>query len=754
MLVTILDRELPFRPWRPGDGMVCDRPYAFDSETTPIDEARPWLTPAYVLGAAYDGRLGYFVPRQHAAAFFQAHKGVPVVMHHAAFDLAVIHLLAPALDIYGWVDADQVWDTQLLHRLYTLASEGHTSSGKGKSTLEHCARRYLGLNLPKDVVDSQGHLVRLSYDRWLNRPLREIEPVYLEYLAKDAAVTFALFETLRAQIKQCLETSHKTWGYVSREWLAEQIRRWGWLTHHIQLKVSIVLEAITANGLHLDLGRREALLRELRAVADELRAVLEQSGYCPGQVGCDKALQKILGRLDARHPDLDFARTPTGAYAKSEEALAPLAPVDPFVAALLDFKAVEKLRSSFLDKMGRRVLHPSFDVLKTTGRTSSFGAINAQNLPRDDRVRSCFVPAPGHVFIDADYSAIEMVTLAQGMMAQFGLRSRLADALNAGKDPHRLVAALATGKPETEVTRDERQRAKPINFGKPGGMGNLRLQSYARTSYGVVLTNAEVDQLSEAWFQQFPEMKAFLRDTLDLGEEEARFFDLTPESYFEHTGSRKFLDHPANAGVGRRPHPVLGGMALKVLKQPDPRTRAGRLYAPAELDYFWTQVEARLGALPSNHHHAVRNRLPSVPLQRAAMKLVGRASVFTLTGRLRAQATYSARHNNIFQALAADGAKLALWKLWRAEYRIANFIHDEVLVEVPEYSDLDQHAAEVRRLMIAGMAEVVPDVRIEVECVATTAWSKAAKVVRDAAGRLLAWSPPAAAAEVRHATAP
>ena len=60
--------------------------------------------------------------------------------------------------------------------------------------------------------------------------------------------------------------------------------------------------------------------------------------------------------------------------------------------------------------------------------------------------------------------------------------------------------------------------------------------------------------------------------------------------------------------------------------------------------------------------------------------------------------------------------------------------------------DLDRHAAEVRRLMIAGMAEVVPDVRIDVEFVAATAWSKEAGIVRDAAGRLLAWSPPTEAA--------
>src|SRR3954470_19854193 len=104
MNVIILGREVDFRPWHPRDGKVFRRPYAFDCETTRIDEARPWLTPAYVLGAACDGRRGYFVPRQHAAAFFAAHAHIPVVLHHAVFDLAVLHLLAPELDIYRRVD--------------------------------------------------------------------------------------------------------------------------------------------------------------------------------------------------------------------------------------------------------------------------------------------------------------------------------------------------------------------------------------------------------------------------------------------------------------------------------------------------------------------------------------------------------------------------------------------------------------------------------------------------------------------------
>lgn len=504
-----------------------------------------------------------------------------------------------------------------------------------------------------------------------------------------------------------------------------------------------MLAAITANGLHLDLGRRDPLLRDLEEFAAERRKVVRASGYCPGQSGCNKVLQKIMRGLEAQHRGREFARTPTGDYATSEEALSSLAEVAPFVKALLEFKAAEKLISSFVSKMGRRVLHTSFDVLKTTGRTSSFAALNAQNLPRDDRVRSCFIASPGHVLIVADYAAIEMATLAQGVTSQFGLRTRLGEAINAGKDPHRLVAALPTGKPASEVTKEERQKAKPINFGKPGGMGNRALKDYARTSYNVSLADDEVERLSEAWFTLFPEMREFFRNEADLGEEVARFFALTPATYFEHTGSRKFLDHPANAGRVDLPHPALGGMALKVLKVPGPATQAGRPYSPEEVDYFWAMIGARLASLPAKARQVAGGRLPSVGLQRAVMKHVGRSPVFTLTGRRRAGATYTARHNNIFQGLASDGAKLALWTLWRAGHRIVNFVHDGIVVEVPGDTDLDDHAREVRRLMIEAMAEVVPDVRIEVEYSASTSWSKQARPVRDTEGRLQAWSPPA-----------
>ena len=125
------------------------------------------------------------------------------------------------------------------------------------------------------------------------------------------------------------------------------------------------------------------------------------------------------------------------------------------------------------------------------------------------------------------------------------------------------------------------------------------------------------------------------------------------------------------------------------------------------------------------------------------MRLVDQGKVLTATGRLRFGASYCARHNTLFQGLAADGAKLALWKLWRAGYRLVNFLHDEVIIEAPAGDDLRQHAETIRRLMVEGMREVVPDVRIDVDYAAAARWYKSAKDVADAEGRLLLWEPPA-----------
>jgi hypothetical protein len=188
-------------------------------------------------------------------------------------------IAAAEFDIYRLVDDGLVFDTQLLHRLYMLGSEGHTALGTGQSTLEHCAARYLGFSLPKDVRDSRGQDIRTSFGQWLGRHPREIEPVYLEYLGKDVLVTWLVFRRQREMLHELLRNNQGVFGYVSPQWLADQVRRWGWQTHHIQLKASIVLQAVTACGLGIDLDRRNDLVQQLDGVLAELRESLSRHGY-------------------------------------------------------------------------------------------------------------------------------------------------------------------------------------------------------------------------------------------------------------------------------------------------------------------------------------------------------------------------------------------------------------------------------------------------------------------------------------------
>ncbi|MEI6637532.1 MAG: hypothetical protein WCO99_13260, partial [Planctomycetota bacterium] len=105
-----------------------------------------------------------------------------------------------------------------------------------------------------------------------------------------------------------------------------------------------------------------------------------------------------------------------------------------------------------------------------------------------------------------------------------------------------------------------------------------------------------------------------------------------------------------------------------------------------------------------------------------------KTSVLSATGRIRAGARATASRNTIFQSVAADGGLLALWKLFRAGYRLVAFIHDEIVVEIPVGSDRDAHAADIARLMIEGMHEVIPGMLVKVEAFVSPSFSKAETV--------------------------
>jgi hypothetical protein len=636
MALSLGKWSCPFRPWRPADGRIFDF-FSFDSETTEINDDRPDLVPAYVLGAACDGCRGVFISRDNLLQFFKAHTDVPVVFHNAAFDLKVIDVMVrPTVDIYEAVDKNLVWDTMVFTRLYSLATAGHTA--RGDCGLADSCRAHLGIDLDKHQADTKGKTVRTNFGEFLGKPPSSIPTEYLNYLAHDVIVTWHLFLELNRRIKELLQNANAVYGFVSPEWLKHVTSRFGPLTHHIQLKASILIEVLRSNGIGVDPNRREEKARKVQEALDSCKERMRRRGFLVDEPGSDKALQSILTELKRRSPALELKTTATGKWSTTEEDLAELADADGFFADYRTYKAAEKLLSSYLRKMGPARLHPQFGYLLETGRTYCRG-FTLQNLPREKdlkdaaaTIRGCFVPGEGKVFIDSDYSQIELVVLGYVQQAQFGRRSRLAEMINGGLDVHRLIAAAVLGKHPQEVTKAERDSAKPVSFGRPGGMGPQTLWAIAKGNYGIELTLEQVEQRIQAYHSLCPELDQHLTDEVNGGDVIASQLNLTTNQYCRATGTWHDPTNPFN----ELPVGWYGWMLLKVLRDPDPKTRHDRAYTPAEIDFLWERAQQLPVKLKPQVQARLQNRHPDQELWEAVRNWAGRRAVFTVTGRLRA----------------------------------------------------------------------------------------------------------------------
>ncbi len=727
--ITLGDRTCPFSPWRPEQGTVFRGPYAFDLETTRITEDRPDLTPSAVLATACDGDRGVLIHRDQIGAFLDRHRKVPLVAHNAAFDLRVLRPLLPAsFDLYGMVEAGRVWDTMILDRLLALATEGHAR--RSDSSLEDCSRRYLRVELPKNIVDAQGRDVRTGFGRFEGVGLGDMPEAYLRYAAADTLATILCFQALNVRIQEVLQGAEACWGYAGRDWHRDMVRLHGPLTHHVQLRAAILTDALSAGGVAIDRGRHAEALDSVRALKAEVGERLRRRGYLPGTAGSQKALQSLVAEVGRRHGIEDLPRTPSGQrFSTKEVDLAQLATKDPFFGDLATYRLADKLESTYLSRTSVARVFSKFGFLLETGRTSCSGQVNPQALPRGGaadsparKIRRLFVPGqPGAVFIDCDYRQIELVAFALALGVQFGLDSALAQLVNDGVDVHRLIAANVLGKDPEEVTPLERGSAKPISFGRPVGMGPDRLQAIARAGYGVELGPEEVQARIDAYHRLCPELDHFLKDEVNAGLNVAHDLELTPEAYHAATGQPL---RSAGQDV-RQPQGWLGGMLLKVLRDDCPMTRYERLYTPAELAYFWEAAQALVDHLVEpGLRSQLLARKPSPKLRDAISDRFGRRSVFTATGRLRANATFCSARNTIFQGLAADGAIYGMWDVWRAGFRLVSFVHDQVVVEVPAGDDVPELVGQVEALLKAGMARVLPGMRVEVESVVTRSLDK------------------------------
>jgi DNA polymerase I-like protein with 3'-5' exonuclease and polymerase domains len=161
----------------------------------------------------------------------------------------------------------------------------------------------------------------------------------------------------------------------------------------------------------------------------------------------------------------------------------------------------------FLEDDGR--MRPHLHPLATDSGRFACSQPNLQQIPAEHTapgLRACFVPAPDHALVIADYAQIEL-----RVAAHLAPCNALREVFRAGRDPHRATAATLARKPEPEVTAHERKLAKAVNFGFLFGMGARRFQEYAANSYGLVLDLPTAERAREAFFATFPGIAAWHR---------------------------------------------------------------------------------------------------------------------------------------------------------------------------------------------------------------------------------------------------
>ena len=354
-----------------------------------------------------------------------------------------------------------------------LADQVLHNRGYGRK-LQDLAKEYLGLDLSKGLQKSD----------WSGNLSSE----QIQYAANDALAGALLYPKLT--------TEAETLGMSQ---ILDQENR--------ALPTVVWMEN---KGVAMDKPKWDALVGRQRTEAAEVReeldlllgGALQESGNPAQTVNWDSPRQ-VLEVL--RTLDLDVQDTKNATLQKVQHR-------HPVVPRLIRYRAAQARTKTFNEQWAKphaitNRVHADWRLIgAATGRMACQGP-NLQNIPRDAETRSCFVAAPGHVLIKADFSQIEL-----RIVAEIAQDPALIECFSQGLDVHRLTAMRVTGKqtPE-EVTDEERQLAKALNFGLIYGMGHRLLAATVTTKFGIELSEDEAEILKTRFFQAYRGLREWQR---------------------------------------------------------------------------------------------------------------------------------------------------------------------------------------------------------------------------------------------------
>jgi DNA polymerase I len=296
--------------------------------------------------------------------------------------------------------------------------------------------------------------------------------------------------------------------------LEEQIDRQGLrrLLEEVELPLASVLARMEARGVGLDVPYLEEMGESVR---DRMATLKDEVFRHAGQefnLNSPPQLRAILYDQLGLQPG---KKTPKGELSTDASVLEKLRDVHPIVDALLSWRELDKLNSTYLEALPRLVdekdgrLHTSFNqTVAATGRLSSSNP-NLQNIPiRSElgrQIRRAFIPGgDDQVLLVADYSQIELRILAH-LSGDEGLRAAFAS----GHDIHAATAATVFDLPPEHVDPEMRRRAKAVNYGLAYGMNAWGLATR------LDITPDEAQEFIDAYFEGFPAIKAYLQNQVD-----------------------------------------------------------------------------------------------------------------------------------------------------------------------------------------------------------------------------------------------
>jgi DNA polymerase-1 len=452
----------------------------FDTETTGID---PLNAEIVALALSWEKGKGYLFRfpelREETKKFLEIVRpmlGNPAILkigQNIKFDIQI-------LANYGVEVKGSLFDTMIAHYL-----------------LEPDMRHNMNLLSEVYLSYSPVHIESLIGEKGNSQKnMRSVPDEKLkEYAVEDADVTLQLKEIFEPKIRaQGLEP----------------------LSSQIEMPLIPVLALMERNGVILDTDELKKITYGLR----EDIIALEKEIYVLAGTEFNISSPKQLGDILFIRLKLDDkARlTKTRQFITNEEILQRLAHKHPIVDKVLEYRGLKKLLSTYVEALPQLVdartgrIHTSFNqAVAATGRLSSNNP-NLQNIPvRDERgreIRKAFVPAPGCIFLSADYSQIEL-----RLMAHLSKDSNMIADFLSGNDIHAATAAKIFGVDIKDVTREMRGKAKTANFGIIYGISSFGLSE--RLNIG----RKEAKDLIEGYFNSYPGVKTYMEESIKKARE-------------------------------------------------------------------------------------------------------------------------------------------------------------------------------------------------------------------------------------------